>query len=269
MNNKYALELKDELAGTIIITGMGLTMQSAQKFDQPLDMDWMVDRIFCVSKLTKKPDERRNQALERWLSLTKPYKQREVLRQILDTELPVKNMTHWTKIINIGCPVITQSIDLHAATAMYVHVNGRIPNTLNDLNDVILTWESKLEDLELFFQGKTKKILYREGCILQQNYLLGKKNYGIGSLSQGMKYINQMIRQSTLLLIGTLAVVRSSPLKAKLLDHENRVKQTKIYRIVKNGSQSIKFVNDILCENYEQDFEIVLNQMCQIFRSTE
>jgi hypothetical protein len=245
---------------------MGMTMQSAQKLDIPMDMDWLVDRLLNISNLTYKQNETRNEALDRWLLVTKPYKQRDILKQILHTDLPVRDLSSWDKIIKIGRPIITQSLDLHAAMAMYYHVYGSAPKTLADLNNVMLSWDSDMNDLKLFFQGKTNKILYREGSILHQNYLLGKRNYYRGSQSDGMKLINQMMKQSPVLLIGTLAAVRTTPLQGKIREVEqkkdNRL-NTNIYRVVKGGTRQVPFVNDILCENYQEDFVIVLNKICE------
>ncbi len=265
MNQKHTLQLKTHISDVIIITGMGMTMQSAQKFDVPMDMDWLVNRLFSVSKLVKKDNENRNESLDRFLATFKPYKQRDFLKQILDTELPIQNFTAWNRIIKIGRPIITQSLDLHAAISMYHHINGFLPKNLSDLDHVILTWESNLDDLKLFFQGKTKKILYREGCILHQNYLLGKKNYNSGSQSDGMKFIDKIIKQSPVLLIGTLAAVRTSPIRAKLreIEQKSNNEQSDIFRIVKKGTKQILFVNDILCDDYQEDFAIVLSEMCE------
>lgn len=269
INQNHIVELKTQFPNIIVITGMGMTMQSSQKLDVPMDMDWLVDRLLNKSNLTYKQNETCNEALDRWLLVTKPYKQREILKQILHTDLPVQNLSSWDKIIKLGRPIITQSLDLHAAMAMYYHLYGTAPKTLVDLNDVMLSWDSDMDDLKLFFEGKTKKILYREGSILHQNYLLGKRNYFKGSQSDGMKFINQMMKISPVLLIGTLAAVRTAPLQAKIRDAEQKNNQltTNIYRVVKKGTRIVPFVNDILCENYQEDFVIVLNKICETLTS--
>lgn len=266
MNQNHIVELKAQFSNIIIITGMGMTMQSAQKLDIPMDMDWLVDRLLNKSNLTYKQNETRNEALDRWLLVTKSYKQREILKQILHTDLPVQDLSSWNKIIKLGRPVITQSLDLHAAIAMYYHVHGTAPNTLADLNDVMLSWDSNINDLKLFFEGKIQKVLYREGSILHQNYLLGKRNYFKGSQSDGMKLINQMMKISPVLLIGTLAAVRTAPLQAKIREVEQKRDTrltTNIYRVVKKGTRQVPYVNDILCENYQEDFVIILNKICE------
>jgi hypothetical protein len=259
--NPKLLQLKSN--DLLIITGMGMTMQSAQLNTQ-IDMRWLVARLLAITNFKRNEDEHTNEVLNRWLKAIPPMTQYKTLMQALHDELPVVSMTSWIKLIEINQPIITQTMDLHAALIMYFHIHQCMPEKLDDLNEVILTWSSSIEELELFFQNKTKKILYREGCILYRNCLLGK-NYSKGGKSIGMKFINKMIRQMPLLMIGTLSTIRSAPLKDKL--HDLSIgSNSEIFRIVQKDTPSVQYVNDILCDDYKEGFEKTLDEVCTILK---
>jgi hypothetical protein len=253
-------DLKTKASNILIITGMGMTMQSSEKLNIPMDMRWLTNSLINFSGIKRNDGERTNEVLERWLETTSIIKQKEALEQVLHNELPIKKFTSWFKLFETDKPIITQSLDLHAAIAMYNYVYNILPQKLDDLHNVILTWDSELKDLELFFQGKSKKILYREGCILCGNWLLGKKNYAKGNKSPGMKFINNMMYLQPVLLVGTLAAIRTTPIKNKLQD---KYKKKEIFRIVQKGTEQILFVNDILCDDYYKSFDVILNEVCK------
>lgn len=108
---------------------------------------------------------RTREALELWLRQT-PKRQGDAL---LIDDLPLLDATNWFKLFEMRRPIVTQSLDLHAAR--------RRPENSADVEAFILCWDSPIEELELFFQGKVQKILYREGCVSRGNHLLGLRSH--------------------------------------------------------------------------------------------
>eukprot|EP00971_Amphidinium_carterae_P138967 2754070-Amphidinium_carterae.1 len=71
--------------------------------------------------------------------------------------------TAWHELFDADLPVVTESYDLHAAFAKYWHLHNKDPPNMQSLAQVILTWESSLEEIKQFFNGEHRhKVLYRE-----------------------------------------------------------------------------------------------------------
>lgn len=265
----------------VIILPMNFTGFSALQLDKNLDKDWL---IRCILK--KSSSTSRNEALLAWLKETSLVEKNQILRKILFDNLPVKELTMWFALFEIGKPILTQSLDIHGALAYYAYKylhqrNNSINETLKKLNDqikessefvfealkkeCIVTWSSPPDEIMLFFQGlSTKRILHQDGCFLTEDCLLTAENFSRASTSGGILMINMMLQkiEYPLLMIGSSDLFRSFSIKERLKKSWLEKRHTQIVRIIRGGSmESIKGVSDIIITNHSESLKNVLKKL--------
>eukprot|EP00971_Amphidinium_carterae_P028054 552258-Amphidinium_carterae.1 len=133
----------------VFLTGSGMSFQSSKNMDVPLTLAGLTSRLLKLADLGElAPDESINNACAKLAKHRSPREIQSMMTSVLMEGLDVNSMqgTVWEALFKAGLPVVTENYDLHAAAAMYWWLNGKAPDNIDSLADVILTWESSLEE---------------------------------------------------------------------------------------------------------------------------
>jgi hypothetical protein len=230
--------------GFVIIAGFGLTAQST---GQEISLRMLIQNLLALSNLEpKQPGERNSHALRRWEQSVSADMQEHQMWTACELGLSIQSLTAWQLLTSCNVPIVTSTYDLYAATAMYWKLFGCLPLAAADLIPVILTWQSPLSVLRDFFTPGSKtsqtRVLYREGCILTKDWLLGSR---FSRARKQLAAIDELMTMHNFAVVGIEHGIDSGYLKAKV----NRGKGH-IFRLVRSSAEKRAGLTDVACDYF-------------------
>jgi hypothetical protein len=231
----------------VIVAGFGLTAHTSGR---EFSLRTLIRMLLELANLEpKQPQERNRQALGRWEQAMPAEVQQQQMWTVLVDNMPTVDLEAWNLLFATAKPVVTSTYDLQAATAMYMKVFGHDPATPADLKSVILTWKSPVAQLREFFTTGSvtsqTRVLYREGCVLTGDWLLGCK---FPRARKPLERIDRMFASRSFLVVGIEHGIDCGFLKSKARQHK-----ADFYRVVRPLVDARPGVTDIYCDYDPRD----------------